>query len=229
MDLIQKHLMAGSFFETAELSYLQSIVRPHSVIVEAGANIGNHLVYYGLFMNPSKIIPIEPNQAAIDLLRRNITLNQISCVDTSLLGFGIGETYGHSVLLVQDRYNIGAARLVESRKGSVEVYALDEKLDTKIDFIKIDVEGMEMKALRGASRLLRASQPIMFIEILNANLKVFCHWLVTNNYKIIKTFDYVNAKNVIAVPGYGDRLDSNSEAVTVNKLTKTNKSRLKMT
>lgn len=200
MDLIHRHFFAGTFFEAEELAYLQKIVPPHSTIVEVGANVGNHLVYYGLFMQPDKILPIEPNPAAIDLLKKNIELNQILNVDMSLLGFGIGDKYGKFAISVPTSSNVGAARLIESSQGSIEVYPLDEKLKSKVDFIKIDVEWMELEALRGATELINDSQPIIFIEIMNANIDAFLAWAEAQSYRIIKTFEYVNAKNFIAVP-----------------------------
>jgi FkbM family methyltransferase len=199
-DLIHRHLIAGRFFEAEELTWLRKIVPPQSTILEVGANIGNHLVYYGLFMQPKRILPIEPNPAAIALLKRNIELNQIGNVDMSLLGFGIGEKYGHFDLHVADNANIGAARLMPAHEGAIEVYPLDAKLQDKVDFIKIDVEWMEMEALRGAAQLIENSRPIIFIEIMNANIAAFHEWVSSQRYKIIKTFLYVNAKNFVAVP-----------------------------
>jgi FkbM family methyltransferase len=151
-------------------------------------------------MQPKRIIPIEPNPVAIDLLKQNIELNQIANVDTSLLGFGIGDKRGQFDLVIADNANIGAARLEETSTGSVKVYPLDEKLKDKVDFIKIDVEWMEMEVLRGATQLIKNSRPIIFIEIMNANTNHFKEWAENNQYKVIKIFPYVNAQNFIVAP-----------------------------
>jgi FkbM family methyltransferase len=199
-DLIHQRLLSGVFFEAAELDYLRQIVPPQANILEVGANVGNHVVYYGLFLNPKSILPIEPNPEAVRWLEKNIELNGLHCVDLSLLGFGAGESVGKFDLHVDSLSNIGAAHLEASAKGTIDVYPLDQKVQTHIDLLKIDVEWMELEVLRGAQRLIRDSQPILFIEIMNANLEAFAAWREQNGYVLLKTFDYVNAKNYVAVP-----------------------------
>lgn len=198
-DLIQRHFIAGRFFESDELDYLKQIVPINSTIIEVGANVGNHLVYYSLFMRPAKVIPIEPNPAAIAMLLQNILLNQIGDVDLSLLGFGVGAERGRFSLSLADNANIGAARLLPSADGNIDVYPLDEKFQGKVDFIKIDVEHMEMEVMRGMENIIGNSHPIIFIEIMNNNISPFLKWVGDHNYKIIKKFSYVNASNFVAV------------------------------
>jgi FkbM family methyltransferase len=193
-------LLAGRFFETVELNYLKTIVPLQATILEVGANIGNHLVYYALFMEPKRIIPIEPNPAALILLKKNIELNKITTADASLLGFGVGDAYGHCDLYEPEQSNMGATRLISTDKGAIEVFPLDAKLKDKIDFMKVDVEGMEMEVLRGARQLIENSQPILFIEIMNANIEAFRLWTKEKNYRVIKIFPYINAKNFVAAP-----------------------------
>lgn len=199
-DLIHQHWMAGHFFESEELAYLREKVGPHATILEVGANVGNHVVYYGRFMKPAKIIPIEPNPAAIALLKQNIGLNHVKNVDLSLLGFGIGDTYGHFDMEIEDQGNIGAARLLADAKGSVEVFPLDAKYAGPVDFMKIDVEWMEMEALRGAEKLIAKNRPKIYIEIMHANTEAFRAWAEENHYRIERTFPYVNADNFYLVP-----------------------------
>jgi FkbM family methyltransferase len=199
MDLIHRHFITGKFFEADELTYLRQIVPPHSTILEIGANVGNHVVYYSLFMQPAKIIPVEPNPAAIVLLLQNVVQNQIGNLDLSLLGFGLGAERGRFKLSLADNVNIGAARLTPSEEGDVEVYPLDEKFQGEVDFVKIDVEWMEMEVLRGMENLINNSRPTLFVEVMNSNVPSFMEWVAAHNYKIVRTFPYINAKNFVAV------------------------------
>ena len=57
-----------------------------------------------------------------------------------------------------------------------------------------------MEALRGATRLIEANQPIIFIEIMNANIDAFLQWVESQNYRVLKIFPYINAKNYVVVP-----------------------------
>ncbi len=199
LDLIHRHFLAGRFFEEVELAYLRDIVPPGSVILEVGANVGNHAVYYGLFMEPKKIIVIEPNPFAIELLKQNAELNGITTIDTRHLGYGVGDRAGRFALHVEGA-NIGAARLIPAETGGIDVVPIDSIVEERVDFIKLDVEWMELEALRGAQNTLRRDRPILFIEVMNANLQAFDDWVRQNGYTVIKEFPYVNARNFVAVP-----------------------------
>jgi FkbM family methyltransferase len=200
MDWIQRHFLAGTFFEYEELGYLRRIVPPQAAILEVGANIGNHLVYYGLFMNPRTIVPFEPNPKSIACLKANVALNQLEMTDLSLLGIGVGDRYGHFDVCDEDSVNLGAAGLVENAKGQVEVFPLDAKYTGPADFMKIDVEGMELEVLRGAEQLIRREQPILFVEVMNANEEAFSSWMAEHGYTERKVFANVHAKNHVIAP-----------------------------
>lgn len=200
MDWIQRHFLAGTFFELKELEYLRQIVPPRATILEVGANIGNHLIYYGLFMKPRKIVPFEPNPKAIAQLKANIALNQLKMVDLSQLGIGLGEAHGHFDVCDEDGSNLGAAGLRPSAEGRVEVFPLDARYSGPVDFIKIDVEGMELEVLKGAEQLIVKAQPILFVEVTNANEQAFYAWMKAHDYKALTVFANVNAKNHVIAP-----------------------------
>jgi FkbM family methyltransferase len=199
-DLIQQCYLLGRFFEDVELEFIANNVKPNSVIVEVGANIGNHAIYYEKFMDPSKIILIEPNPNAIALIKRNIEINYCTKMDTSLLGIGVGKERGRFSLQDAQLNNLGASRLEPDPDGEITVAPLDELINEKLSFIKIDVENMEMDALAGAQGLIEAYRPDIFIEIMNKNIPEFLDFLERIHYHSRKEFKYVNAVNFYIVP-----------------------------
>lgn len=199
-DLIHRHFLSGMYFEEAELEYLRSIVPLNAVIIEVGANVGNHAVYYGLHMAPKRVVVVEPNPAAIALLKRNVEINGLTTIDLSRLGVGVGDGFGRYELVLDTPGNLGAARVVPSETGDIQVVPLDSLVDEPVDFVKIDVEWMEIQALRGAEALFRAGRPILAIEIMNANIPAFMDWLAEHAYRIVREFPYVNARNYVVVP-----------------------------
>jgi hypothetical protein len=69
------------------------------------------------------------------------------------------------------------------------VIAGDEALaQAKVDFIKIDVEGMEMQVLGGLAQTLARCRPVIFIEVDEANRAAFLAWVDANRYDIAATF-----------------------------------------
>jgi len=165
-----------------------------------GANIGNHAIYYEKFMEPSKIILIEPNPRAIHLLKKNLGINNCTKMDTSFLGIGAGKKRERFSLRDDQLNNLGAAQLEPAADGDIEVASLDEIIKEEISFIKIDVENMEMDVLEGAKRIIEDHQPDIFIEVMNKNIPEFLNFLGMISYKVRKEFKYMNAVNFYVVP-----------------------------
>jgi FkbM family methyltransferase len=201
-DLIQRHHLHGRFFESTELQVLRDAIPAGGTIADVGANIGNHLVFFAKALAPRKIIPVEPGARAVEMLQRNIALNDIGCVDTRLLGIGAGGSVGSFELDIHQPDNLGASRLQASRDGQIKVYPLDDKIREKVDFLKIDVEGMEMEVLHGARGLIGHYRPRLFIEIANANLQAFSEWAGQNRYVALNVWRYVNSVNYLLAPAH---------------------------
>jgi hypothetical protein len=69
------------------------------------------------------------------------------------------------------------------------------------DFVKIDVEGMELSVLKGMQKIIKNFKPRMFIEVDNVNLTEFFEWVRTNNYEIVDEFKRYEAnQNFMLVP-----------------------------
>jgi hypothetical protein len=68
---------------------------------------------------------------------------------------------------------------------NVRKLALDEFNLPRVDLIKIDVEGMEMEALEGASRTIARCHPIMLIEKIKADAAQLRQWLGAHGYEVI--------------------------------------------
>ena len=156
----------GRLYEAKELALCAQKVKRGAVIVDVGANVGNHLVYFAKVLDAERIVPVEPLPQAIAQLRENIALNGIACVDSRYLGKGAGAARARFRLI--EGKDSAQAALRPADEGEIEVFPLDE-LDLAVDFIKIDVEGMELDVLQGAQRLVARCHPMMMIEVQDAN------------------------------------------------------------
>jgi len=186
--VIEREQTRGLFYEEDELRYLQSRIAPNSVIVDVGANTGNHTVYFALFMAAKKVIPIEPTPHAITALKRAVAVNALNTVDLSKLGIGAGSEAGVYSLKISEGGGLGATQLMPDAEGDVHVAPLDELIDEPVDVLKIDVETMEMSVLEGARRLVAEYRPLVYIEIADPNTEAFMHWIDDNDYRIEKIY-----------------------------------------
>lgn len=201
-DVIQKKHVRGEFYEEEELEIIRKNCRPGMVFCDIGSNIGNHALFALKFLHVAKVILFEPNPVAIALLRSNLTLNGvIDQCDDQHLGLGLSDSSAKGLGMdVPDR-NLGGGRMVEG-SGDLEVIRGDEALaGQKIDFIKLDVEGMEMRVLAGLRETIARERPIMFVEVDVENIEAFQAWAAESRYLIRDTYKrYRENKNFLLVP-----------------------------
>lgn len=190
-DFIQRFHHAARFYEEAELATLKAVFPEGGVYVDIGANIGNHALYVATFLAPSRVIPFEPNRPAVKVLFENIGLNGLFPIfDISHLGLGLSDTVGADFRMeTPHAQNLGMTHMVEGG-GDVPLTTGDEALagEARIDLIKIDIEGMEMRALKGLKETIARTRPRILIEVDHGNRNEFDAWLQSAGYAIEQSF-----------------------------------------
>ena len=171
--------------------------------VDIGANVGNHGLYAALFLGAARVIPFEPNPLAYRLLFANVAVNAL--VDRFVLdhiGVGLSDTEAGGFAMTEREKNLGNARMVAGG-GDIAVIRGDTALaGTAPDFIKIDVEGMEMKALGGLRETIGRARPAMLIEVDKTNEADFQTWRARMGYRVAETIKrYVTNRNYLLLPG----------------------------
>src|SRR6188508_127340 len=103
LDSIQGEISSrGTFYELDELLLLREHLKPGARIIDAGANIGNHSVFFDRVCRASEVIVFEPNPDVIDELRANLERNACKHVNTSFLGTALGEASGRAFLFLSE-------------------------------------------------------------------------------------------------------------------------------
>jgi FkbM family methyltransferase len=183
-DEIQGVHYRGAFYEQGVLEAFPRYFRPGGTFLDVGANVGNHTVFAEKFLLAGEVIPIEPNAGAIALLRTNVALNGLRRVNLQHLGLALSDRAAtHDIAVTPN--NLGRAILSPSGGGSISSIAGDDLFaERPIDFIKMDVEGMEMAALRGLARTIARNRPPIFVEVDVENRSAFQAWLNESRYQI---------------------------------------------
>jgi FkbM family methyltransferase len=166
------HLIMDGFWETWLTQSIASVIKPGDVCIDIGANFG----YYSVLMSAlagdrGRTVAVEPNPEVCRLLRTTAGMNHP--------GFGVAECAlsdktGRINLVIPGNYS-GDASIIDrparpsSRnvKVKVETITLDSLLErmeiTKVDMIKMDVEGAEPLVFEGMKATIDANPSLTII------------------------------------------------------------------
>jgi len=150
-----------------ELSLLSSVLRAGDTALDVGANIGTHTLAFARAVGSTgRVFAFEPQRLVFQTLCANLALNGIACVDARQAA--VADVPGSTrvpELGLDKPQNIGGVSVGDETDGvSVAQLAIDDlKLDS-VRLIKIDVEGFELLALKGADRTIRTHRPALYVE-----------------------------------------------------------------
>lgn len=168
-DFIASEINIEGRYDQAQLTFLETMLAERSAgrtILDVGANIGNHaLAFSGM---AKRVIAFEPHPRTVQLLR----LNTEHRPNVEIIALGASDRAG-TVRALSSGVNLGAATITDRAAGDGEIsWSFDIRpLDSlewqnwgDIAVVKIDVEGHEPEAIRGATALLTANRPIVLLE-----------------------------------------------------------------
>jgi FkbM family methyltransferase len=154
----------------SEIRQLHRWVQPGDLVLDVGAHYGSYtLCLAGLVGAQGHVLAVEPAAHARSVLRRNTLINQLHQVQIVPAAAG-AESARANLHLHDDR---SRASLQpggqQSDAESVEVIRLDDLVPRapRVSLIKMDIEGYEAQALRGATEILTRDQPIVIFELLD--------------------------------------------------------------
>jgi FkbM family methyltransferase len=167
--------VCGSF-EPNEFAFLDQVLNPGMTFIDVGANDG----YYTLFAarrvgSTGRVVAVEPSSRERVNLKRNIARNRLGNV--SVVPAALGSTQGVADLRLAQGVHAGHNTLgrfahdgvLADRLQRVDVDTLDRVVAslglTRVDFVKIDVEGAEGSVILGARHVLSTMRPMILLEI----------------------------------------------------------------
>ncbi len=138
-----------------ERAIWRDFVKPGMTIVDIGANIGIYTQYLAAIAGRNgSVYAFEPSKVNCARLRGNVQSHH----NVTIVEAAVGERSGTAGLYLSDKTNVDH-RMYDSGDGREKVNVALVKLDeyfpvgTRVDFIKIDVQGHEYSVLKGATRL----------------------------------------------------------------------------
>jgi FkbM family methyltransferase len=161
---------SGDFYEKGILEKWTPYLKGAKVILDIGANLGNHTLYWATNIPNCKIYSFEPYLPTFTLLKNNIELNHLENVD--LCNKGVGEKKSFAHVAHVDEKNMGATTLeycTDNSEGieivDIDSFVRENEIEEAIDFIKIDTEGFEADVLKGMESVLHSMYPDIWVEV----------------------------------------------------------------
>jgi FkbM family methyltransferase len=156
-------------FERSELELCRRYVSRDSTVLDIGANIGLHSIYFSNLATEGCVLALEPDLDTFDLLRRNVSrrrnvvpLNLAISDKGGVVEFFHASDSAYSSLKDTKRTAIAKTVRVPCMTLDDVVAALRLK---RVDFVKIDVEGFEFNVLEGMTKIISNFHPVIFCEI----------------------------------------------------------------
>ncbi len=150
-----------------EMVVLGSIIRSQDIVLDVGAYIGTHAVFFGKKVAPGGLVyAVEPQRISFNLLCTNIALNNLLNV-ICLNKFAADTDKKIKVPLLDPdvEQNFGGLRIEQLNQGEpVDVLIIDSLKLPRLRLIKIDVEEGEEKVLQGAKNTIKRCRPVLYVE-----------------------------------------------------------------
>jgi FkbM family methyltransferase len=169
------------YADRPERELLRKILSQGAVVVDVGANIGIYTKFLSRCVDPTGLVhSFEPSPD--NFKRLSAAIRDLSNV--RLTQAAVGERSGECKLYVSDKLNVDhrayQADGYSRRAVSTEMVALDDyfKPGERVDLIKMDIQGYELHALRGATRVLEENPDInLLLEFWPSGLEqAGVHW-----------------------------------------------------
>jgi len=190
------------------------------VVLDVGAYVGIYSLWVSRLVGDGFVIAFEPNPIAYRWLISNIELN--GAINIKALPYALGDEITRERLYVAGE-NIGASSLIMNHiinspaskysivgEFVVPVVMLDYVIDKSVeivgrpvrhvDLVKVDVEGYEMRVLRGAERALREGLIDRFVIEVHTdqvNTKYLIKYLINYGYTMDKVVRFGNVKDMV--------------------------------
>ena len=160
-----------------------------NTVVDCGANIGTMTLFYA--QHSDLVIAIEPHKDAFTCLEWNMKEQNVKCINAA-----VGSKKGKCSVETETN-NIGMTYV---KKGKdLDVITIDSLKLGNVSYMKMDIEGYELEALKGAVETIKEYKPILDIEINDATLDRF--GLTANDiYSFLDDLGYVEFDSVGKTP-----------------------------
>lgn len=149
--------------------YYVDLENKSPVIIDVGAHIGLSMLYFKMLYPSSKVVAIEPHPNIVKILRKNVEMNRLENVEVVEAAVGKREEERSFFIDIDDEWLSSSSffrgawnNTQKNREIKVNVVKLGDLIKTKVDLLKLDVEGAEEEVLLSLGNKLSMVEHILF-------------------------------------------------------------------
>ena len=191
-------------FSEIELSLMSKFIMKDDVVFDIGSNIGAFTVPFAKKVGElGQVYAFEPQKVIYELLQDNVNKNKLKNV--KVFNVGIGKKKEELELNEIDYSKVGNfggvsfkydsssfTKNIKDKKYKVKIISLNEFMEIeKCNFLKIDVELMELDILMGGKNFLEKFRPILWIENHQFYPNEINKFLLENDYNAYWAYSYI--------------------------------------
>lgn len=161
-DPCDRWMVYGDYEGSVQMNWIRSWLASGGVVVDSGTNIGQMLMYFSRCPNV-EVLGFEPHPQVCEWVKSCIERNRLKNV--SIVSVGLGDSAGSARLRLDGPRSTMRAdwyRNADLQEVNIDVRTLDDVLAerniNRVRLWKLDVEGLELAALKGARNLLMKSR-----------------------------------------------------------------------
>lgn len=182
VDVIERTLLTTGVWDPIVEQVLRQSLKPGDTFLDVGANIGYFSLLASNLVGPDgTVVSFEPSVRALAKLTTHLSLNQ--CHNVTVCSQAMGEIIGTNNLNWAPSSNIGGSTIArgtasQGTSEKIAVRRLDDvcnEMSLSPSAVKLDVEGFELFALRGARQMLEQHHPLVICELTNEFLRDHGH------------------------------------------------------
>jgi FkbM family methyltransferase len=201
-------LMTQSAFDQQEINLALALLNNRRtffgagvVAMDCGANIGVHTVEWARLMHQwGRVIAFEAQEKIYYALAGNVIINnclnvtahwaavgaECGNMDIPELNYLLPSSYGSFEIKERDNTEFIGQEVdyTGSKLKTINVMTIDSLRLDRLDFVKIDVEGMELDVLHGARESIAKFHPQLIIEVIKSDAGRLEQFLVEQGYRV---------------------------------------------
>jgi FkbM family methyltransferase len=196
-DLLQRKILLNGDFDPDCTKFILSSLAPGSVFLDIGAHAGYYsLMAAQLVGSQGRVLCVEPNPAMVKQLRENVKRSRLPNV--AIVEAACSDKCETRMLYIPDFPLSVKSSLARESAGTSQCVAVDcatadllcqQHGISRIDVMKIDVEGAEVQVLAGMVGILSNMRPKIAIELRPGLLKNFSS-TVNDAVSLLQRFGY---------------------------------------